>query len=125
MADGDRMVAQGDSESLYAYRHLDDIVRPLANMPGQRVLVLVSPGFIPSTLQSDVSEMVDRATRANIVINTMVARGLSTPDVSGDIANPPRDSIGTAGSQSPCRVEPQWARRQVLSLLARAHGRTL
>src|SRR6266566_1526748 len=36
----DRMVAQGDNETQYAYRHLEDVVRRLANMPGQRVLVL-------------------------------------------------------------------------------------
>src|SRR6266478_1770350 len=117
-AAADRMVAQGDSESLYAYRHLDDIVRRLANMPGQRVLVLVSPGFIPSTLQSDVSEMVDRATRSNIVINTIDARGLYTPDVSGDIENPPRDSIRTAGYKSSYRVAAQFAQQDVLAQLA-------
>src|SRR6266566_4808137 len=73
-AAADRAVVQGDNETQYAYRHLQDVVRHLANMPGQRVLVLVSPGFIPSTLQSEASEMVDRATRANIVINTIDAR---------------------------------------------------
>src|SRR6267154_1750664 len=88
-----RMVAQGDSETQYAYRHLDEVVRRLANMPGQRVLVLVSPGFITSTLQLEASETVDRATRSNIVINTIDARGLYTPDVGGDIADPPRDGF--------------------------------
>src|SRR5882762_5156454 len=46
-----RAIAQGDNETEYAYRHLEDVVRRLASMPGQRVLVLVSPGFISSTLQ--------------------------------------------------------------------------
>src|SRR6266481_7729211 len=87
----DRAVAQGDNETQYAYRHLEEVVRRLATMPGQRVLALVSPGFIPSTLQSEASEMVDRATRANIVINTIDARGLYAPDVLGDIADPPHD----------------------------------
>src|SRR5882762_5602366 len=45
-----RAIAQGDNETEYAYRHLEDVVRRLASMPGQRVLVLVSPGFITSTL---------------------------------------------------------------------------
>src|SRR6266404_538036 len=57
-----RMVAQGDSETQYAYRHLDEVVRRLANMPGQRVLVLVSPGFITSTLQLEASETVETRT---------------------------------------------------------------
>src|SRR5207249_6075556 len=107
----DRAVAQGDDETEYAYRHLEDVVRRLANMPGQRVLVLVSPGFIPSTLQSEVSEMVDRATRANIVINTIDARGLYTPDVGGDIADPPRDSFRTAGYKLSYRVAAQLAQQ--------------
>src|SRR5256885_8847638 len=34
----DRAVSQGDNETQYAYRHLEDVVRRLANMPGQRVL---------------------------------------------------------------------------------------
>src|SRR5438046_3249712 len=99
-AAADRAVSQGDNETQYAYRHLEDVVRRLANMPGQRVLVLVSPGFITTTLQSEASEMVDRATRANIVINTIDARGLYAPDVMGDIADPSIDTIRTAGNKA-------------------------
>jgi len=118
----DRTVAQGDSETQYAYRHLDDVVRRLANMPGQRVLVLVSPGFIPTTLQSEASEMVDRATRANVVINTIDARGLYTPDLGGDIADPPRDTFRTAGYKTSYRVAAQLLQQDVLAQLADGTG---
>jgi VWFA-related protein len=121
-AAADRMVVQGDSETQYAYRHLDDVVRRLANMPGQRVLVLVSPGFIPTTLQSEASEMVDRATRANVVINTIDARGLYTPDLGGDIADPPRDTFRTAGYKTSYRVAAQLAQQDVLAQLADGTG---
>src|SRR6267154_6409252 len=117
-----RMVAQGDSETQYAYRHLDEVVRRLANMPGQRVLVLVSPGFITSTLQFEASETVDRATRSNIVINTIDARGLYTPDVGGDIADPPRDGFRTAGFKLSYRVAAQFAQEDVLAQLADGTG---
>src|SRR5713226_3320830 len=117
-----RMVAQGDSETQYAYRHLDEVVRRLANMPGQRVLVLVSPGFITSTLQFEASETVDRATRSNIVINTIDARGLYAPDVGGDIANPPHDSFRTAGFKLSYRVAAQFAQEDVLAQLADGTG---
>ena len=117
-----RMVAQGDSETQYAYRHLDEVVRRLANMPGQRVLVLVSPGFITSTLQLEASETVDRATRSNIVINTIDARGLYTPDVGGDIADPPRDGFRTAGFKLSYRVAAQLAQEDVLAQLADGTG---
>src|SRR5712664_1147259 len=118
----DRAVVQGDNETQYSYRHLEDVVRRLASMPGQRVLVLVSPGFITTTLQSEASEMVDRATRANIVINTIDARGLYTPDVMGDIADPPKDTFRTAGYKLTYRVAAQSAQEEVLAQLADGTG---
>src|SRR6266436_2502427 len=121
-AAANRAVSQGDNETQYAYRHLEDVVRRLANMPGQRVLVLVSPGFITSTLQSEASEMVDRATRANIVINTIDARGLYAPDVMGDIADPPKDTYRTVGYKASYRVAAQTAQEDVLAQLADGTG---
>src|SRR5712691_6199539 len=119
-----RLLADGDNETVYTYRHLDDIVRRLGTMPGQRVLVFVSPGFIPSTMQAEASGMVDRATRANIVINTIDARGLYTPDMMGDIANPSRDSGKTAGFKLSYRVAAQSAQQEVLAQLADGTGGT-
>jgi VWFA-related protein len=117
-------LALGDSEVQFTYRHLEDIVRRMTSLPGQRVMVLVSPGFILSTLQSEVSSMIDRATRANIVINTIDARGLYTPDVMGDIANPPHDSVVTAGFKSSYRLAAQTAQEDVLADLADGTGGT-
>jgi VWFA-related protein len=117
-----RALSQGDNETQYAYRHLEDVVRRLASMPGQRVLVLVSPGFITTTMQSEASEMVDRATRANIVINTIDARGLYAPDVMGDIADPPKDTFRTVGYKASYRVAAQFAQEEVLAQLADGTG---
>jgi len=114
-------VTEGDNETEYAYRHLEAIIRRMTSLPGQRILVLVSPGFILSTLQIEASEMVDRATRANIVINTIDARGLYTPDL-GDIASPPNDALRTAGPKSLYRVSAQSAQEEVLAQLADGTG---
>jgi len=67
--------------------------------------------------------MVDRATRANIVINTSDARGLYAPDVMGDIADPPRDTIRTAGYKASYRVASQSAQEDVSRTVGRWHGR--
>ena len=117
-----RVVSEGDNETEYAYRHLEAILRRMTSLPGQRVMVLVSPGFIMSTLQYDASDLVDRATRDNVVINTIDARGLYTPDVMGDIANPPRDSLRTAGYKSTYRVAAQSAQEDVLAEFADGTG---
>jgi VWFA-related protein len=117
-----RALVKGDSDTDYAYRHLEDIVRRLSSMPGQRVLVFVSPGFIMSSLQLEASDLVDRATRANIVINTIDARGLYAADVLGDIASPPRDTIRTAGFKTTYRVAAQAAQEDVLAEFADGTG---
>ena len=119
-----RGLAAGDAASEYAYRHLEDIVRRLSGMPGQRVLVFVSPGFLQTTIQSQASELVDRATRANIVINTIDARGLYAPDVLGDISSPSQDTFRTAGYKSSYRVAAQSAQDDVMAQLADGTGGT-
>lgn len=117
-------LARGDAESGFVYRHIEDAMRRLAAMPGQRVMVFVSPGFILSQLFSDEFDIIDRATRTNIVIDTIDARGLYTPDVMGDIANPPRGSFQVAGPKTLYRTSAQAAQSQILDDLAASTGGT-
>jgi VWFA-related protein len=119
-----RAVTTGDAGSDYAYRHMEDSLRRLAGMPGQRKLVFISPGFIISTLLSDRVDIIDRANRAGVVIDTVDARGLYTPDVMGDIANPPRDSRRTVGYKASYRVQAQSAQTEILDDLALGTGGT-
>jgi VWFA-related protein len=117
-----RALTTGDNDTQYAYRHLEQVVRRLSGMPGQRVLVLISPGFIQSTLWSDASDLVDRATRSNIVINTIDARGLYVPDLGGDIASPAQDSLRSTGFKASYRVAAQSAQEEVLAQFADGTG---
>jgi VWFA-related protein len=117
-------LAAGDSHTELTYRRFEEAIRRLSGMPGQRVMIFVSPGFIFSTLTLGPTDIIDRATRANIVINTMDARGLYTPDVLGDIADPPQDSRRTVGYKASYRVVSQSAQSQVLGELADGTGGT-
>jgi VWFA-related protein len=119
-----RALSNGDVVSDYAYRHMEDALRRLSGMPGQRKLVFISPGFILSTLLSDRVDIIDRSNRAGVVIDTVDARGLYTPDVMGDIANPPRDSFRTAGYKTSYRVQAQSAQSEILDDLALGTGGT-
>ncbi len=89
----------GDTDNEYTYRALEDVMRRLAAMPGERILVLASPGFLLSTQFLDEMGIIDRANRASIVINTVDARGLYTPDIGGDIASPPDGHLQDGGIQ--------------------------
>jgi VWFA-related protein len=113
----------GDAQSDYIYRHLEDAMRRLSAMPGQRVMVFVSPGFIVTMYTREGGDLIDRANRANIVINTIDARGLYTPDM-GDLADPPRDSVGTAGPKTMYRTSAQFAQTEILAQLADGTGGT-
>jgi VWFA-related protein len=119
-----RALASGDNTSTYAYQHLSDALRRLSSMPGQRKMVFVSPGFILSTLLAERSDVIDRATRAGVVIDTLDARGLYTPDLGGDIANPPADSFKTAGIRSSYRLASQSAQNEILADFAAGTGGT-
>jgi len=58
------------------------VVNYLAGKPGERVLVLASPGFLTGTLERQVDEVVHVALRAEVVINALDAKGLYTEDPS-------------------------------------------
>lgn len=119
-----RAVSQGDNQSSFGYRHLEDALRRISAMPGQRTIVFISPGFILSTLYIEASGIIDRAARSNIMIDTLDARGLYAPDVGGDIANPPRDSYRTAGPKLGYRVAAQSAQEDILRDFAYGTGGT-
>jgi VWFA-related protein len=119
-----RALSTGDNQSDFAYRHLEDALRGLATMPGQRTLVFVSPGFILSSLFTEATQIIDRAARSNIIVDTLDARGLYTPDIQGDIANPARDSFKTGGFKLSYRVAAQSAQEDVLRDFAYGTGGT-
>jgi len=66
----------GDMETRMALKALDDVIRGLAARPGQRSIVLISPGFLVLDQRLDESEVIDRANRSNVTISTLDARGL-------------------------------------------------
>ena len=77
-----QVVNIGEHDALLTLSVLDDIVRRMAAKPGQRTMVLVSPGFItpdPMALER-ITDVLNRATRANVIISALDARGLYTTD---------------------------------------------
>jgi VWFA-related protein len=120
----DRVASMGDQQTDYVYRHLEDEMRRLAAMPGQRVMVLVSPGFIVTTNTREGRDLIDRANRSNIVINTIDARGLYAPDLLGDISDPAVDTGSTVGYKSSYRIQAQFAQSDILGQLADGTGGT-
>jgi VWFA-related protein len=71
-----RVLIEGNHETRIALGMLRDVVRRMSTTPGQRVVVLCSPGFITPEDQSEKNDIIDRAIKANVTINSLGARGL-------------------------------------------------
>lgn len=76
---------RGDLESRQSLRALKDVIRRFASVPGQRSVVLVSPGFLTPGMEPEIADVVDRAVRAQVVVDTIDARGLYASLPGGDI----------------------------------------
>jgi hypothetical protein len=114
----------GDTDNEFTYRALEDVIRRLGTLPGERVMVLASPGFLLSTQFLDEVGIIDRANRVSIVINTVDARGLYAPEILGDISQPVTDTVQTAGPKAMYRTQEQSEDAYVLADIAAGTGGT-
>jgi VWFA-related protein len=91
-------VLTGDQNTELSLETLRAVVARMSAMPGQRTIVLVSPGFL--VLEDRIEEqmrLIERALRANVVIGALDARGLygppGMPDASVSNVNPMTISV--------------------------------
>ena len=120
----DSVLSTGEAQTDMVYRHIEEAMRRLAVMPGQRIMMFVSPGFIVTLETQEQGDLIDRANRANIVINTIDARGLYAPDVMGDISQPSFGSPQSAGMRAQFRISEQTEDGFILGELADGTGGT-
>jgi hypothetical protein len=79
-----RVLNASEAESEYVFRGLDQLLRRVSALPGQRNMVLISPGFFTETERQRTSEVVERALRSQVIVSTLDARGLYVPLPTGD-----------------------------------------
>lgn len=79
-----RLLSQYVWQAQYSLEGLKDVVNHISDMPGQRTVVLVSPGFMTSDFSSKLSEIVDRALRSQVVISSIDSKGLAVQVVEAD-----------------------------------------
>jgi VWFA-related protein len=97
-------IVEGDAKSVWqvqqdASQHvfaaLDLTVRALQTMPGRRVLVLSSSGFLSGDLERDMDRVIDNALHGGVVINALSAKGLYADSPDGNLSEQRLD--GTMG----------------------------
>jgi hypothetical protein len=100
-----RAIPQGDYETQLALNAIRAVIRRSAAMPGERSIVLISPGFFLTTeFRHDESTIMDLAIRSNVRIAALDARGLYT-DSTYDASQPTYDLTAA-------RIKSQYAREE-------------
>src|ERR1700685_4575483 len=77
----------GEQESHVALDSLNAVVRRVSQMPGQRTVVLASPGFLTPDMEYQYSDIIDHAVHSQVVINSLDARGLYVIIPFGDASH--------------------------------------
>src|SRR5258706_1124563 len=115
-----RALDTGEHESRISLGVLKDVVQNVSRMPGQRSVVLISPGFIAPKLEYEYIGIIDRALRSQVVISALDARGLYTVMPFGDISRPPVHP--PPGAKGLIQLATASAQADLLSVLADGTG---
>ncbi len=122
MSAAENALAVGDEDARQSILTVRNVLRATAKLPGQRLLILVSPGFLAfseETRQLE-SETMNIAAAADVTVNTLDARGL---EGSGFDAGQGGTSLGlVTGQLAQERLVSSQASASVLSELAAGTG---
>lgn len=78
----------GSHDTRLALSTLRRAVRRLSGMPGERIIVLASPGFFAQTAEAlrATAEVLELAAKNNVIINGLGARGVIVAEEEEDVA---------------------------------------
>jgi VWFA-related protein len=126
-----RMAAQtafdrAKRESLDTLDALDHVIAHSGVMPGQRSVVIVSPGFFTMATLERVDRLADEALRLNVVLDALEAKGLANDLVAGDASTSSAlmmTSIANVGDQYQQQVsETRFEHENVMAAAAASTG---
>jgi VWFA-related protein len=114
----------GDRDVRVTLGTVNEIVRKMGAMPGQRTLILVSPGFLTMTPEALTmkSQILDLAAQSNVTINAVDARGLYTTAL--DASDRSRGSAMSERTASQYRGYSMVLNEDVMAELADGTGGT-
>jgi VWFA-related protein len=116
------ILSTADVQTQYSFQRLKEIVRRMTAVSGQRLIVLMSPGFLIPNRDYDLSEVIDSAARSNITISTLDARGLYTVDALPDVSAKPTGDPTLSGFHTSYRFQQESRQSDVLWSVANGTG---
>jgi VWFA-related protein len=115
-------VALGEQDVRTTLGLIETVVKDMGSLPGARILILISPGFMTLTSEglAMTSRIIDAAAQSNVTISGLDARGLYT--TMGEGSEPGGGSAIAARSAGMFQSESKAADEAVMADLADATG---
>jgi VWFA-related protein len=128
-----RELVLGAQETQVVLRTLRRAIRRLSGLPGQRLIVLASPGFFAQTPEAikATTEVLDLAAKSNIIISGLSVRGIIVAEEEEDVTRRAASSRRPPSLSSPSQLWLQYRRESaransdVMKELAEGTGGTL
>ena len=121
-----RTIAIGNQDAHDSLLYIWQVLHSMQNLPGQRTLVLVSPGFltVDQSAMRLQSQIVNLAASLNVTIGAIDVRGLASPDVSASQSGTGSSYALQTGQNIENQSDAQKANTAVMADLADSAGGT-
>ena len=121
-----RALAIGDQDVRVTLNGITDVVRRMGSLPGQRVLILVSPGFLTMGREAMTtkSRIMNLAAQANVTVSALDARGLYTTEIDASQRGASSTYDLVTGSKSENRRSSMTLKEDIMAELADGTGGT-
>jgi len=118
------VLAQAEIRAQNSFQALGQVANYLAQMPGQRNVIMISPGFFSRTAQYELDRIIDRALRAQVVISSLDPRGLALLMRQADVTSnyTPSSNSGVIASLNSSESSRELAASDVLQEVASGTG---
>jgi VWFA-related protein len=85
-----RALTLGHQDVQVTYASMENYVRRVAALPGQRTIILVSSGFLSLSAEekTEESRLMDLAAESNVILSALDARGLYTTELNASERSP-------------------------------------
>jgi VWFA-related protein len=117
-----RVIEQALAQARANLQALGQVVKYVSQMPGQRNVLLVSPGFLSRSEQSQLDEVIDHALRSQVVISSLDSKGLTNVTREGDTSHSYLEAGQALGMTQGLESAREAAVRDVLAEAAQGTG---
>jgi VWFA-related protein len=76
LAQAQSLVDLAEARTRDNLQQLEQVTKYMAKLPGQRTIVLVSPGFLSESEQHQLDRIIEEALRSQVVVNALDPKGL-------------------------------------------------